>query len=121
MTEKREVTDYLHDILDAAESAEQFVAGMEFEAVAADKKTVWAVFCALEIIGEAAKSIPAALRQRYPTVPWRDMAGMRDKLVHGYFGINRRRVFDTVCTDLPPMRAAVARMLAEMEKSETEP
>jgi len=47
------------------------------------------------------------------------MAGMRDKLTHGYFGINRRRVFDTVRTDLPPMRAAVVRMLAE--KSETKP
>jgi len=47
MTENREVTDYLHDILDAAESAEQFVAGMGFEAFAADKKTVWAVVCAL--------------------------------------------------------------------------
>jgi uncharacterized protein with HEPN domain len=49
------------------------------------------------------------------------MAGMRDKLVHGYFGINRRRVFDTIRTDLPPLRAAVAHMLAEREKSEAEP
>lgn len=90
-----EVTDYLHDILDAAESAEQFTAGIDFGDFASDRKTVFAVVHALEIIGEATKSIPDAMRQRYPLVPWREMAGMRDKLIHEYFGVNLRRVFET--------------------------
>jgi uncharacterized protein with HEPN domain len=66
MSEEREVTDELRDILEAAEDAEQFAAGMDFDAFAADKKTVFAVIRALEIIGEATKRIPTALRQRYP-------------------------------------------------------
>jgi len=66
MSQSREVIDYLHDILDAAESAVQFAAGMDFDAFAADKKTTFAVIRALEIIGEATKRIPEAVRQRYP-------------------------------------------------------
>lgn len=78
MTREREATDYLHDILEAAESAELFTAGIEFDDFVSDRKTVFAVVHALEIIGEAAKNIPDAIRQRHPSVPWREMAGMRD-------------------------------------------
>ena len=66
MSSPREVIDYLRDILDAAESAVQFTAGMDFDAFAADKKTIFAVIRALEIVGEATKRIPEAVRQRYP-------------------------------------------------------
>lgn len=115
MIRRREVTDYLHDILDAAESAEQFTAGIDFVDFASDRKTVFAVVHALEIIGEATKSIPDAMRQRHPLVPWREMSGMRDKLVHEYSGVNLRRVFETVRTDLPPLRQSIARILADEE------
>jgi uncharacterized protein with HEPN domain len=78
MKRKREYIDYLRDILEAAQNAEQFVAGMDVTAFEGDAKTSFAVIRALEIIGEAAKHIPSAVRQRYPAVPWRAMAGMRD-------------------------------------------
>jgi uncharacterized protein with HEPN domain len=110
----REVVDYLHDILDAAQSARQFVVGMDFDTFSVDKKTVYAVTRALEIIGEATKNIPGTLRRRYPQVPWRDMAGMRDKISHAYFGINLRRVFDTVHIDLPVLQEAISRVLEEL-------
>lgn len=115
MSQPREVIDYLRDILDAAESAEQFTAGMDFDAFAADKKTTFAVIRALEIVGEATKRIPDAVRQRYPDVPWRQMAGMRDKLSHDYISVNLRRVFDTVHVDLPPLRAVLGRILPDFE------
>jgi uncharacterized protein with HEPN domain len=118
VTALHEVTDYLKDILEAVEAATQFVAGMDFDSFVADKKTVFAVVRALEIIGEAAKNIPRPLRAHYATVPWRDIAGMRDKLTHEYFGVNPRRVFDTVRLDLPPLREAVIRMLEELDSSE---
>lgn len=115
MMVQRVYSDYLHDIQDAAEKAQRFVEGIDFEEFAKDEKTVFAVVRALEIIGEAAKHIPGEVRREYPDIPWRDMAGMRDKVIHEYFGVNLRRVFDTVLQELPKVREVVARMLKGME------
>lgn len=114
----REYRDFLHDILHAARLAEEFTAGMDFAAFRADEKTCFAVTRALEIIGEAAKLIPDSVRRRYPELPWREMAGMRDKIIHGYFGVDLERVFETVRNDIPSLRRAVERILADIEKSE---
>lgn len=114
MTKKIEVLDYLQDILDAVESAEQFVTDMDYATFASDKKTVFAVVRALEIVGEATKRIPDEIRQRYPGVPWRAMAGMRDKLTHDYRGVNVRLVFNTLRSDLPSLRAEITQILTDL-------
>lgn len=74
---------------------------------------MYAVIRALEVIGEAAKNVPAQLRKRYPSVPWRVVTGMRDKLIHGYFGVDLERVWETVRDDLPPLVETIEMMLAE--------
>lgn len=75
----------------------------------ADEKTVFAVIRALEIIGEAAKKVPSSLRKRYPDIPCRQVAGMRDKVNHDYSGVNVRRVFETVLEVSPTSCAPVLR------------
>lgn len=84
MSPKRDILDYLTDIVNAIDAAHSFVAGMDLEQFRVDQRTVYATTHALEIVGEAAKRIPEAVRLRYPAVPWRLMAGMCDRLIHGY-------------------------------------
>jgi hypothetical protein len=74
---KRQIQDYLQDILDAIDAAESFVEGMTFEDFQNDQKTIFAVTRAIEIIGEAAKSIPISWREQYSQVPWKNITGMR--------------------------------------------
>jgi len=65
----------------------------------------------LEVIGEAAKHIPKSIRKQHPDVPWEDMAGMRDKLIHDYFGVNLEVVWRTVKEDLPPLLKTIRNVL----------
>lgn len=98
---KREYSDSLRDMLENAQRAIQFTKGMSYEAFAKDDKTVYAVIRAVEIIGEAAANIPEEVRSKHPNVPWREVKGMRNKLVHQYFGINMEVVWQTIHEDLP--------------------
>ena len=115
MKPEREYTDYLRDMLDAARKAQRFIEGLDFATFAANDEKVFAVIRALEIIGEAAKNIPESVRTRYPDVLWREVAGMRDKLIHGYFSVNLRRVWYTVQDDLPVLCSALTQILDDVE------
>ncbi|MBI3537213.1 MAG: DUF86 domain-containing protein [Chloroflexi bacterium] len=109
--------DYLRDILENARKAQRFVANVNFDLFVVDDEKFYAVLHALEIIGEAAKKIPQSARTRYPQVPWREVAGMRDKLARDYFEVDARRVWQTVQDDLPALQATVERMLADLNRS----
>lgn len=102
---------YLKDILAAIESIEDFIAGMDLEGFKVDDKTSSAVMRKLEIIGEAVKQIPDDIRQEYPQIPWKEMAGMRDKLIHFYFGVDYHLVWKTITERLPHVKQDIEKVL----------
>ena len=107
--------DYLRDILEAAEDAQDFVDGMDLSDLCADRRTNLALVRAMEIIGEAARHIPASVRRRHLQVPWQDMVAMRNKLIHEYFGVDLEVLWRTVQEDLPTLAEAIRGMLAQVE------
>ncbi len=109
--------DYLEDILDAMNKVRAFIEDMDFEQFGQDSKTAFAVAHALEIIGEASKRVPQSVRHAYPEMPWRAMAGMRDKLVHDYFGINLAVLWKTVTEDLPVIEPLVRKIIEDTKSS----
>jgi uncharacterized protein with HEPN domain len=108
---ERVYLDYLQDIRDCLEKAQRFVEGMTFDEFAVDERTSFAVVRALEIVGEATKRLPLELKGRYPGLPWRDMAGMRDKLVHDYFGVDLKVVWQTATEEAPALEAEIRSLL----------
>ena len=89
---KQDVSIYIKDIFENMERAEKFVQDISYEDFAKDEKTNYAVIRRIEIMGEAAKYIPESGRQRYSEIPRKDIAGIRDKVIHFYFGVNVERV-----------------------------
>jgi len=117
MKPPRDHIDYLEDILEAAEKARSFVGQMKYEDFVKDDKTAFAVFRALEIVGEAAKRIPSAVQEKHPQIPWRSIAGMRDKLIHHYTGVNLEVVWKTVKEDFEILIPMIKGIIRE-EKAE---
>jgi uncharacterized protein with HEPN domain len=78
-----------------------------------DRKTQDAVIRNLEVVGEAVKNLSQQFRDQHPQVPWKRVAGMRDLLIHRYFGVKLETVWEVVTTELPGLRAAIEAMLAD--------
>jgi len=116
----REFLDYLEDVLTSMDKAENFVQGMSYDDFLTDDKTSYATLRALEIIGEAVKKVPQEVRKRYPDIPWAEMAGMRDKLIHDYFGVNLQTVWGTVKKDIPALKSKFKKVYQDYSDNEAE-
>jgi uncharacterized protein with HEPN domain len=113
---KRDSRLYLDDILDAVEKIENYVEGLTFEQFSEDSKTVDAIVRNFEIIGEATKRIPSETKDKYPQIPWKMMAGTRDKLIHEYFGVNMQVLWKAVKEDIPPLKRSIKQLLQKIDK-----
>jgi uncharacterized protein with HEPN domain len=113
---KKEFLDYLEDMIGAMESVTKFVENIDYSDFIEDDKTTSAVIRKLEIIGEAAKKIPAKIKKEYSGIPWKDMAGMRDKLIHEYFGVDLKRVWRTIKEDVPSLKPKIKEVLKKYER-----
>lgn len=118
MTKRRLIQDYLRDILDAMDKTEQFTAGMDAKSFQLDDKTIYAVIRSLEIVGEATKKVPSSVREKFPAIPWKSLAGMRNKLIHDYFGFSAEVVWKTVTEDIPTVKPEIAKVLVYVEEIE---
>ena len=102
----------MRDILTAAELALQFVEGLEFEYFQDNVEKQYAVTRAFEIIGEAARNVPAEVRAVSPQLPWSEMIGMRNVLIHDYVGVDEAVIWRTIQEDLPSLCESVRAILA---------
>ena len=115
---KREWQLFVQDIYDAMQYIKEFVGTMKQKEFLADEKTRSAVTFKIENIGEASKNIPATVKTKYKDLPWAHMARIRDKITHGYFGIDYKIVWSVVKKDLPAIEPAVAKILSDLKTSE---
>lgn len=98
---------YWRDILTACHKVQRYTTDMDRAAFEADERTFDAVLRNLEIIGEAAKSLPSEARDRAPSVEWRKIAGLRDVLAHSYFGLDGSIIWDVVANKVPELLGAL--------------
>jgi uncharacterized protein with HEPN domain len=106
----------LQHLADALNSAIRFVQGRERSDLDADEMLLFALVRAVEIVGEAASQVTAETRAQLPDLPWNSMVGMRNRLVHAYFDINRDILWTTVTEAAPPLVERLKRLLAGDEK-----
>lgn len=110
----REYKLYIQDILDAIEEIEKYVGGMDYDQFLDDSKTKSAVVWKIETIGEASKNIPQTIKTKYKEIPWKDMARIRDKIAHFYFGINYKIVWKVIKEDLSRIKPVIIKILSEL-------
>jgi uncharacterized protein with HEPN domain len=115
---KRDISIYVKDIIENMGRVERFVEGMSYEDFIRDEKTSFAVLRCIEIMGEAAKHVPESFRLKYSEIPWKDIGGMRDKVMHFYFGVELKRVWLVIKEDIPEIKPLITEVLEDLEKGD---
>ncbi len=117
MNHNRDYIVYIKDMLDSITKGISFIKGFNFDKFKEDFKTKYALIRAIEIIGEASKKVPKQIKETHPEIPWREISGMRDKLVHDYFGVNAKVVCQTAKKDLPVLKKLLKNLMQELTRN----
>ncbi len=121
MKANRDYLDYLRDILAMMEKIEDFTAGMRQEDFLENDMAHFAVIRAMEVMGEATKKVPLEIRQKYPEIPWGKMAGLRDKVIHGYFGVDLFIIWESATKSIPSYKPILIRIVREETEMNKKP
>ncbi|MBF0606220.1 MAG: DUF86 domain-containing protein [Candidatus Magnetobacterium sp. LHC-1] len=116
----RDITLYIKDIIENMDKAEEFVGNLSYEDFLLDSKTHYSVVRCVEIIGEASKNVPGSIRSKHSNIPWKKMAGMRDKMSHFYFGVELEVVWNVVKEYIPRVRPLLKKVYEDMKVQDTE-
>ena len=111
---KRDPCLFLNDILEAIFRIEEYTEGYEFEDFIRDRKTVDAVLRNLEVIGEAARYVPEEIKEQHADVPWKRIIGLRNVVIHHYFGVDLNIVWTIVRLQLPDLKKSVEKIVEEL-------
>ena len=101
---------YLNDIQQSIRKIQKYVKGYSYEKFIKDEKTIDAVIRNLSIIGEAGTRIPQKIQEKYPKLPWHEIIGMRNKVIHEYFGLNEEILWKTIQDDLPRLKKELSKI-----------
>jgi len=112
---KKEIRIFIQDILESIQKIEEYTRGMSKEEFYRASQVQDAVIRRLEIIGEAAKNITEDFRNKHREIQWKQIAGLRDILIHGYFGVNLERVWMVVNRDLPDLKQKISKILEKIK------
>ena len=115
---KRDYKLFINDIIDAMEHIEEFAGDMALDELEADEKTSSAVIRKFEVIGEAVKHIPKKVKEEHKDIQWKSMAGMRDRLIHAYFGIDYKLVWAAIKNEIPKLKPKLKKLLSSLEQEE---
>jgi len=114
MSERADI-EFANDILEAIQRISRYLGNLSYDDFLKDTKTQDAVIRNIEIIGEAAKGVTEELRAKYPHIPWKSMAGMRDRLIHHYFGVNLDIVWQVISEELPSLTPELSQITKAAE------
>jgi len=114
---KKEPLIFIKHILESIKNIEDFIRDISKSRFLRNKEKQSAVIREIEIIGEAVKNIPTNFRKKYADIPWIDIAGMRDKLMHHYFGVNLENVWKVIKEDLPELKKNILKIKDDLENS----
>jgi uncharacterized protein with HEPN domain len=113
---KRDWRLYFEDIFECINKIGIYTAGMAYNEFVKDDKTIDAVVRNLEVIGEAARQVPDSIKQKYSDIPWKEIIGLRNRVIHEYFGVDFEIVWEIITHDLPKLKEKIGNVLREVKE-----